>query len=71
MLKEKSYFIELNQQQEIKTESNENMCKLVYKAILNCLEDYQGEIKHSKMIMKEVFSTIIDQFFNKIFNCLF
>ena len=65
LVQEKSYFIEFNQQQENKTESNENTCKLVYKAILNCLEDYQGEIKHSKMIMKEVSPTILEFFGTK------
>ena len=54
--KEKSYFVE-----EISQHSKSNDCthidwinQHILKAFAKCLEDYQGEIKHTKMIFKEV-----------------
>jgi len=53
--REKSYFVNgFSEHVESSNGNNELACKLIYKAILNCLEDYQGEIKHSRMIMKEL-----------------
>jgi hypothetical protein len=55
--REKSYFVsgfEHNFEQATKSSDNELTCKLIYKAVLNCLEDYQGESRHSRMVMKEV-----------------
>lgn len=56
--REKSYFVNGFEQNFEQTNSNacnnELTCKLIYKAVLSCLEDYQGESRHSRMIMKEV-----------------
>ena len=27
----------------------------IYKGVLKCVEDYQGEVKHSKVLIKQVF----------------
>ena len=47
-IKEKSYF----------NSDNDSKVSQIYQAFSKCLEDYQSEIKHSKIIIKEVNSCL-------------
>ena len=50
---EKSYFVDENPRQQL-DDNYELVVQRLLKAITKCLDDYQGEIKHTKLIIKEV-----------------
>ena len=54
--KEKSYFPDESSQQTKSSDSSniEHVNQRLFKSFVKCLDDYQGEIKHTKMIIKEV-----------------
>jgi hypothetical protein len=55
--KEKSYLVD-EENKLLNVNKRDQKClfeaEILYKGIAKCLQDYQGEIKHSKLIMKEV-----------------
>ena len=54
---EKSYFIiETKRASNDDIEDHAAITQSIYNGFVKCLEDYAGEIKHSKVIQKEVFA---------------
>ena len=58
---EKSYFVDESYKQ-LNINKIDHKClievDILYNGLVKCLQDYQGEVKHSKVIIKEVYEEI-------------